>query len=113
MFRAHGFERSVLCSVESDAPGAVPAGNGQGVDLEAFLLELEMIKSKRNLSINYIIDKEFSHVFTHKVEALRQAKLNSTSTNTPGVARCLHKDTDLTCGKKPSDVGLHVCNDTV
>ena len=60
MFRAHGFERSVLCSVESDAPGAVPAGNGQGVDLEAFLLELEMIKSKRNLSINYNRQRVFT-----------------------------------------------------
>jgi hypothetical protein len=45
VFRAHGFESSVLRGVESDAPGAVPAGNGQRLDLEAVLSGLEPIKT--------------------------------------------------------------------
>ena len=63
MFRAQGFERSVLSSIESDARGAVPAGNGQRVDLEAFLLELEMIKSKRTSNILEI--RNDFHMFSH------------------------------------------------
>ena len=51
VFRAHGFESSVLRGVESDAPGAVRAGSGQRLDLEAVLSGLELINTKRNKSI--------------------------------------------------------------
>ena len=40
IFRAHGFQTSILRSIESHTPWAVPAGNRQRVDVKAILLRL-------------------------------------------------------------------------